>query len=318
MGGDDYDYTEATCSFNVTYNNWDDDPSTIGDDDDIYRDAWDEIGITCGIYTVGGVCLGLLFEVARGNQIVYGRRSRTMPLCTPELPRRWPLAWLLPIWNSGDEKEVRRKVGLDGYVCLRYLRLCFQICLFCSFWCATVLMPVYSHGQEGIASSFGYITMDNVRAKAQRLWAPTIFMYFFVAYTLYSINMEWKVFLNWRAEFLEAGDPDAEGGRQLAYSIRVESIPPELRSDLALFSHFEMLFPGQVHSAVVHNELGVLPSLIAERRRVCEKLEVAIATWDAGRLGGYKGLSETTLSADGGAPSARDLSPVPVIGYLFM
>ena len=36
------------------------------------------------------------------------------------------------------------------------------------------------------------------------------------------------------------------GGAQLAYSIRVENLPPHLRSNVALLAFFEKLFPGQV------------------------------------------------------------------------
>jgi hypothetical protein len=45
------------------------------------------------------------------------------------------------------------------------------------------------------------------------------------------------------------GDLDAQGGKQLAFSIAVESLPRELRSDMALFAFFEELFPGQVRAA---------------------------------------------------------------------
>ena len=49
---------------------------------------------------------------------------------------------LLPRWVC----QVRRMVGLDGWVCIRYLRWCLKVCLFCSFWACSILLPLYATG----------------------------------------------------------------------------------------------------------------------------------------------------------------------------
>lgn len=96
---------------------------------------------------------------------------------------------------------------------------------------------------------------------------------------------------------------DDIGGAQLSYSVRVESLPKELRSDLALYAYFDNLFPGQVHSAVVHLKVDNLLSLIEKRQVACEKLELALANkaqkkeWRVGDLSSLSSVvSETTSS----------------------
>ena len=60
-------------------------------------------------------------------------------------------------------------------------------------------------------------------------------------------------YVRWREAYLLRGDVDVPA--QTRHTIVVEQIPPPLRSDTALRAHFEALFPGQVHSALVHLEL---------------------------------------------------------------
>jgi hypothetical protein len=206
---------------------------------------------------------------------------------------RWPLQWLKPVLLLGDD-ECRRMVGLDGFVCIRYLRWCLKVCLFCSFWAGVVLMPLYSTGLQHLEDGFARLTMANVIDGSQRLWASAAFSALFNLYALYTINEEWKLYVKWRTEFLETGDRDAKGGAQLAYSVRVESLPHELRSDVALLAYFENLFPGQVHSAVVHLDLGKLQALIGVRLAECERLEQALAKRAAKRR------ARITLLAAGG------------------
>jgi len=144
-----------------------------------------------------------------------------------------------------------------------------------------------------------------------------IFSCIYTLYALYTLDKEWRTFVGHRNAFLDAGDPDARGGNQLAYSVRLEvrfwslmiqlhtmllfvyiyhkfgcyvthsilpasssffssdisydatvqSLPADLRSDLALRAYMERLFPGKIHSVVVNVNLGALQTLI-DRRQV--------------------------------------------------
>jgi len=77
-------------------------------------------------------------------------------------------------------------------------------------------------------------------------------------------------------DFLGRGDKDVDP--QQRYSIIVEKIPIELRSDQALFDYFNKLIPGgKVHSASVVMNIGELERLVLRRLRVVRRLEKAQA-----------------------------------------
>jgi hypothetical protein len=75
---------------------------------------------------------------------------------------------------------------------------------------------------------------------------------------------EYAHVLEWRQDWLGRGEWDTP--TQSRFSILVERLPPELRSDTALRSYFERLFPGKVHSAVVCLDRQVL----CELETLCE------------------------------------------------
>ena len=254
------------CSYNLNI--------TRTTDDEV--GAWEGLTTTASLYGLVGLALLVTFEASRGKGSVYSRRSRGLPHRTPAKPGRWPLQWLLPVLMMPDD-EVRQKVGMDGFVCLRYLRWCLKACFFAAFWSCAVLLPVYWTGRRDVPEIFQRLTMDNLYPGSNRMWASTVFSALFTAFVLVTMDHEWRSFVEWRTEFLAEGDYDAKGGSQLAYSIRVESIPKELRSDMALFAYFENLFPGEVHSAVVHQDVSELQSVLDKRQRVVDKLEEAYA-----------------------------------------
>ena len=142
-----------------------------------------------------------------------------------------------------------------------------------------------------VTDPFQKITMINLADGSQRLWVSAAFTMLFNLYALYTLDIEYRLFVGWRGEFLvnknntsvfiegltssvclparvvrasgvdvlfylslkqADGDPDARGGKQLAYSVRVESLPANLQSDVALAGYFENLFPGQVRRGWVH------------------------------------------------------------------
>ncbi len=117
---------------------------------------------------------------------------------------------------------------------------------------------------------------DNVSQASKfggvRIWIVIIVTWVLTLWFLYDMNMEYKLFVKLRQEFLmNAKD-------QSRYSILVENIPIALRrSDKALRVFFETLFPEQIHSACVCLRLDKLHDLIEKRNRVTsseEKLEL--------------------------------------------
>ena len=81
------------------------------------------------------------------------------------------------------------------------------------------------------------------------------------------------------------------------YSLHVENIPYELRSDKALYDYFDRLFPGKVHSTSVVLNLPDLEAVSLRSHRVCERLEKSIAYYEANgeRPTHYVGVPRLTL-----------------------
>mmetsp|Transcript_10769 Transcript_10769/g.23042 ORF Transcript_10769/g.23042 Transcript_10769/m.23042 type:complete len:1479 (+) Transcript_10769:104-4540(+) len=69
--------------------------------------------------------------------------------------------------------------------------------------------------------------------------------------------------------------------KQHRYSLIVEKLPLELRSNSALFAYFNDMFPNQVHSASVVMNVPDLDALSARRLRVARRLEKSLAYWYA-------------------------------------
>ena len=80
-------------------------------------------------------------------------------------------------------------------------------------------------------------------------------------------------------DFLGRGDKSVDP--QHHFSLMIENIPLELRSDKALFEYFDRLFPNKVHSASVILNLPVLEEYVRKRLQIVRRLEKAIALYHA-------------------------------------
>ena len=80
-------------------------------------------------------------------------------------------------------------------------------------------------------------------------------------------------------DFLGRGERNVDP--QHHFSLMIENIPQELRSDKALFEYFDRLFPNKVHSASVIINLPVLEDLVRKQLRLVKRLEKAIAHYHA-------------------------------------
>jgi Late exocytosis, associated with Golgi transport len=87
----------------------------------------------------------LLFEINRHMKPIYLKRFNKKFIRSnrvPDLPPTYPLGWVVAIASIEDD-EIIRMVGMDGYMLLRYILLCFRFSIFVSFFGLVVLAPVY-------------------------------------------------------------------------------------------------------------------------------------------------------------------------------
>jgi len=192
-----------------------------------------------------------------------------------ELPDK-PLDWVYTVLGV-PWSQVRKAAGLDGYFFLRYIRMNVRITAVSTFWFFLILVPIYATGQNDNHSAHGWyhLSISNLEIHGWRMWFPLVFFYLFTAFILFVIKQEYRHFLELRQDFLARGT--AHVHPQHHYSLVVENVPYELRSDRALKEYFEKLFPGKVHSASVVLKLPDLEEASIRCIRTCRRLEKSIA-----------------------------------------
>lgn len=191
--------------------------------------------------------LGCLFELLRRKRSIYLNRYVKRFIASnrvPEPPSLIPLGWISKIQSVPDH-QVLEMVGLDGYMCIRFIVVCFRTACFCSFWGLLVLVPVYS-STTGSDAKAGWdkFTIANIPEdpSASRLWAPVVLCYLFAGFFCQLMYVEYKNFIGKRVDYLVNGDSDTPV--QTYYTVMVERVPHSLKSGPMLAGFFERLFPG--------------------------------------------------------------------------
>jgi hypothetical protein len=193
------------------------------------------------------------------------------------LPEVVSLNWVAGVFSVSWD-TVRKYSGLDGYFFLRYIRMNLRICFVTSFWAFLILVPTYATGENTGQKGWYHLSVANCTANA-RMWIPAIFAYLFTGFIFFVMKQEYRHFLELRMDFLARGTSYVHP--QHHYSLIVENIPHELRSEKALVDYFESLFPGKVHSATMVLNLPDLETVAARCMRVCRRLEKSIAEYHA-------------------------------------
>jgi hypothetical protein len=209
------------------------------------------------------------------------QRTSSLGSLDKSLPDVISANWVSSVF-SVSWSTVRKYSGLDGYFFLRFIRMNLRICAVTSFWACVILVPVYAtgisqNGEEG----WYHVSVANVTRGSWRLWVPSCFAYFFSGFIFFVMKQEYRHFLELRMDFLARGNSHVHP--QHHYSLLVENIPHDLRSEKALFVYFDKLFPGKVHSASVVLNLPDLEAVKAKSLRVCRRLEKSIAHYHATR-----------------------------------
>jgi Late exocytosis, associated with Golgi transport/Calcium-dependent channel, 7TM region, putative phosphate/Cytosolic domain of 10TM putative phosphate transporter len=194
------------------------------------------------------------------------------------LPDESLLDWIVPVMSVPWSQV--RDITLDGYFFLRYIRMNIRITCVSSFWFFLILVPLYATGNNPNHSRGWYhLSAANLSTEGWRMWVAVLFWYLFSAFIVFVIEQEYRHFLDLRQSFLAKGCENVNP--QHHYSIKVESIPRELRSDRALTEYFEKLFPGRVHSSSVLLAAGDLEDVSIRCKEACHRLEKSIAYFHA-------------------------------------
>ena len=165
-------------------------------------------------------------------------------------------------------------VGLDGYMFLRFLKMCLGICTFSSFYGIAILWPIYYTG-SGDTEEWYVLTMQNLSDGSWQLWIGSAHMWLTSLFVLWKIKKELIHYFELRLDFLglvnDFVDPISN------YTLIVEKIPDDLKSERALYNYFDRIFPGKVHSTSLAMNLDDLTDLIDTRKKILHLLEEAYA-----------------------------------------
>lgn len=245
--------------------------------------AWSPIYVTLVISFIQGLIFFLFFVTQRSKDSKLGKYDLFEPRQFTRGHRSPPpfdggtgmFAWVKAAWNVPDD-ECLKYVGLDSYMFIRFLRLAARMTLFGTFL-AIILIPVYATGEASgpATEAFNQLTLARVGEGSHRLWATLVCWWSFVAFILFGLWNEWKLYSKHRYSFLAMGDVDTPP--DFRYAVRVENIPADLRSNQALRTYFEHLFPNQVRQVAVCLFATKLDSLILERKKNLIAYEKAVA-----------------------------------------
>lgn len=255
-------------------------------DDASSAEATDGLLHTLLMSAIAFLLLGLAFEGTRHLRVVHLRRvthKLTQERRVPPIPSARALAWAWETLRVTDD-QLLRMVGLDGYMLIRYIKLCIKASLFFSFLGLLVLLPIYhSFAKRTAGRRFLWrdVTISSIEndAEAHLLWFPVAFAYVFSGYFCYLLYHEYRHFNEKRLDYLVHGDPSTP--LQTYHTVMVERVPAHLQSGPLLRQFFERLFPGQVFSAELCLDLRELDEVLAQRRTARDRVEKAVATWHA-------------------------------------
>ena len=101
----------------------------LGTDDTVnsYQDSNSLIN-TLSVNSIIFAVILVIFEIFRHIKIVFLKRLTKKFISTsrvPPLPPKHPFGWIVAIANVSDD-ELIRMVGLDAYMLLRYIIVCFR------------------------------------------------------------------------------------------------------------------------------------------------------------------------------------------------
>ena len=192
------------------------------------------------------------------------------------LPDNRLFDWIAPVFGVSWH-QVRKQAGLDGYFFLRYIRMNVRITAVSTFWFFLILVPIYGTGSnpERAAKGWYHLSATNIPATGWRMWMPVLFSYLLTSFVIFVMKQEYRHFLELRQDFLARGS--AHVHPQHHYSLMVENIPYEMRSERALFDYFQKIFPGKVHSTSIVMKVPDLEEASMRCLRTCRRLEKSIA-----------------------------------------
>ncbi|RUS27954.1 hypothetical protein BC938DRAFT_482527 [Jimgerdemannia flammicorona] len=172
--------------------------------------------------------------------------------------------WIPSVMRVPDD-ALLEKIGVDHYLFLRFIRMCFILFSAFSVIASLILAPLNAIGEDN-SPGLKLITFGNV-LDTKRLWAHLLLTALFSAAVLYTLRRECLIFLNHRRAY-QMRHATAPHSRVLL----IRDVPAHLNNARLLRQVF-YAFPGGVERVYVARDPGDLPKLVKERNRTLRRLE---------------------------------------------
>eukprot|EP00794_Sanderia_malayensis_P007040 gene7040-7829_t len=188
--------------------------------------------------------------------------EKVLPL--GKLPRSF-FAWLSPALMVNDE-DIFNHLGLDALIYLRFIKLSIKLAVLALPFGIIVLIPLNVNGGMHLKEGLDQISMSNMKQGSKKLWAHFVAVWLYSLAILYLINEEWKTYILYRQAYMTRG-----AGKQ--YTLLVRDIPAENTNEDAFREYVEKLFPNQIHSTHIVQDLKQWQLLIKKHNKHVRKLE---------------------------------------------
>ncbi|KAI8320576.1 DUF221-domain-containing protein [Martensiomyces pterosporus] len=219
------------------------------------------------------------------------------------------LAWIPAVLSVPDDKIIQR-VGLDTYMFLRSMRSMFIMFTVLSLLSVVTILPANITGGNDVPG-LARLSMGNVEKQSGKLWVHIVFFMVFVAWVLWNIFGELKVYTRLRMWWLTNPKHSSKVG---ASTVLVSSLPDNLVDQDAKLSSMFGMFPGGVRQIIVNRNVSELEKLVGERDARALKLEKLMTKYAVQCEQAYnKSIKKGTAYKEPERPKMRE-SMVPFKG----
>ncbi|PVU97021.1 hypothetical protein BB561_000849 [Smittium simulii] len=213
--------------------------------------------------------------------ILYKELKKSKSTLTLPTLSKHPFKWFLVIFNL-DISSYIELVGIDGYLFLRFIRVCFIQIAFMAFFGTVLFFPYnYLNGDNSDAKSIGrfyvlYLSFYHINTSTKQ-YLHIIFAYIYSIFFFYLMYRELNVYVSLAQEYYAS--PEFQNNIA-SRTVIITQIPEQLQANVSLAKYVK-----SIHSDIIPEktnlirEMGDIPDLIAEHTKLTMKLETILQTY---------------------------------------
>ena len=179
--------------------------------------------------------------------------SKLLP--SGKTPRSF-FSWILPAFHA-TEDDIFHIAGIDAVIYMRFIKLLLKFALVTMPLGIVILLPLNFHGGNDIVPGMERISMSNVSAKSNKLWAHFLAIWTYSLVIFYLTYQEWKTYIKYRQMYLSKGL-----GKQ--YALLVQNLPKDMIDEHKLKMYLDKSFPHKVTRVYIIEDLSHWDRLIQE------------------------------------------------------